>query len=153
MKLQKLDEFYIHHLDTGDILLCDHKNNYSSFYNCVLSIFDDCIKFLTSSKYTHCGIIIRDPSKIFKDNNLSNGLYILESTYEGTPDQENSRIKLGVQLTSLIDFIGRSHSDIYWRQLVCERTPEFYEKLMQAHSDVHNLPYDTNPIDWLKATF
>ena len=41
--------------------------------------------------------------------------------------------------------------DIYWRKLNCTRDSKFYDNLAQAHNDVHNLPYDIDPIDWLKG--
>ena len=42
---------------------------------------------------------------------------------------------------------------IYVRKLTCNRNVDFYNKLEEAHSIVHNRTYDTNIIDWIKAAF
>ena len=43
--------------------------------------------------------------------------------------------------------------NIYVRKLHCNRDQDFYNKINQIHSDVHNLPYDLNIFDWIKAKF
>ena len=126
--------------NTGDILLLDNTNN--------TSIFAQLIKFLTHSKYSHCGMIIKDPKFTVKP---MTGLYFLESGIESFNDAENNRKKCGVQLVSLTEMIKNYPGDIYWRKLNCTRDSKFYDNLAQAHNDVHNLPYDIDPIDWLKG--
>ena len=76
---------------------------------------------------------------------------MLESGYEDKPDSENDRIKFGVQLTKLEDVIKSYKGDIFIRKLSCIRDESFYKKIDQIHSDVHNLPYDLNIFDWIKA--
>ena len=135
--------------NTGDILLFHHNNNFSTVENSLFSIFTDLIMWATGSKYSHTAIIIKDPN--FTNPPLK-GLYILESSYENFPDVENKEYKLGVELEEF-DKVMETYKDgeVYWRKLVCKRDASFYEKLAEAHSVVHNRPYDIIPTDWLKA--
>lgn len=127
----------INELETGDIIL--FSGNY---------IISNIIEFITNSKYSHIAVIIKNPN--FFDDKME-GIYMLESGYEDKPDCENGRIKFGVQLTKLDDVIKNYKGDIYIRKLTCIRDELFYEKIDQIHSDVHNLPYDLNIFDWIKA--
>ena len=78
-------------------------------------------------------------------------LYFLESGFENFNDSENHRKKMGVELVPLEEVIQSYPGTIYYRKLNCDRNIDFYDKLAMAHSDIHNLPYDLNPIDWIKA--
>ena len=70
---------------------------------------------------------------------------------ENTNDPENNRKKFGVQLTKF-DYIMKNYNGkIYYRKLNCIRDNKFYNDIYNIHSDVHNLPYDDNIIDLLKA--
>lgn len=129
----------IEDIETGDLLLLNGKYFISKL-----------IEYFTGSIFSHCGILIKNPK--FFDNQLE-GLYLLESGSEINPDSENNRKKIGVQLTKLDDIIKNYDGDLYIRKLKCEKGEDFYEKMEQIHSDLHNLPYDINPIDWLKAEF
>ncbi len=74
------------HAETGDLLLFKETWWFSRL-----------IQYFTNSKYSHCGIIIKDPS--FTDIPLQ-GLYLLESTgFLKTKDAEDNVSKFGVQLT------------------------------------------------------
>ena len=127
------------HAETGDILLL--KENWW---------FSRLIQYFTNSKYSHCGIIIKNPD--FTPIPLR-GLYLLESTgFLRTKDAEDHEHKFGVQLTPLQDVFERQ-SKIYWRKLFCKRDHTFYESLKIIHSVVHNTPYDDKPIDWIKTKF
>jgi hypothetical protein len=42
---------------------------------------------------------------------------------------------------------------IFCRFLKCNRDKEFYDKLIKAHSVVHNRSYDINPYDWFRAAY
>ena len=61
------------------------------------------IRYGTHSDYVHIGIVVKNPE--FLDKPLE-GVYIWESGYEGTPDPKDGRIKLGVQLTNINDFMN-----------------------------------------------
>ena len=47
--------------------------------------------------------------------------------------------------------MANNYSNVYWRKLECNRDDSFYKRLDRVHMEVHNRPYDTNIIDWLKA--
>jgi len=127
------------HADTGDIILLKEKWWFSRL-----------IEYFTSSKYSHCGIIIKNPN--FTAIPLE-GLYLLESTgFLKTKDAEDNENKFGVQLTPLQDVFDRG-AKVYWRKLFCERDDNFYDTLKIVHSVVHNKPYDDKPLDWIKAKF
>lgn len=126
-------------LETGDMILFN--GNY---------FLSRIIEYFTHSIYSHVGIIIIDPCF---ENKLLKGIYVLESGYEPTNDPENNRNKYGVQLTKLETFIENYNGKLFIRKLHCTRNKNFYEKIIQIHSNVHNLSYDLNPIDWIKAEF
>ena len=152
MSVEKIENINIidkSKFNTGDILLFHHKNDFSSIYNGVFSIFTDLIMYFTGSKYSHTAIIIKDPQFTSPPRK---GLYVLESSWEDFPDVENNEYKLGVELEDFDKMIETyKDGDVYWRKLNCHRNKEFYEKLAEANSVVHNRPYDVIPTDWLKA--
>ena len=129
----------IESLNTGDIIL------FHGSY-----IISRIIEFLAGTEYSHCGVIIKDPW--FTPEKLK-GLYVLESGSENIPDPENNRVKYGVQLTKLEYIINNYDGSLYIRKLECIRDEQFYNKITQIHSNIHNLPYDFDPIDWIKAFF
>jgi len=129
----------INDLETGDMILFN--GNY------FLSRF---IEIITGSIYSHVAIIIKNPNFL---GEKYEGTYILESGYEDKKDVENNRIKFGVQLTNFEELLKNYNGKIYVRKLNCERNHDFEQKVIDFHSDVHNLPYDLNPIDWFKAKF
>ena len=49
----------------------------------------------TKSKYSHCAIIVRDPTFCAEEKK---GLYVLESSYEKFVDSEDGEYKLGCEL-------------------------------------------------------
>jgi hypothetical protein len=139
----------INQLDTGDILLFHHHNDFSGIGKTIFSVFTDLIMWATGSMYSHTALIIKDPK--FTNPPLK-GLYILESSWENFPDVENHEYKLGVELEEF-EKVMDTYKDgqVYWRKLDCTRDDNFYEKLEEAHSVVHNRPYDVIPSDWIKA--
>ena len=143
----------INHLDlnTGDICLFQHVNNYRTGFQ----IFDNVLSWLidswTHSTFSHIGIVIKSPH--YRDGKKLEGLFLLESNYEGFPDSEDNEIKFGVQIVPLKKAFENNYSNIYWRKLNCQRNTEFYRKLDEIQSVIHNKPYDINPIDWIKAAF
>jgi len=127
----------INELETGDIILFN--GNY---------FMSHIVEYFTNSIYSHIGIILKNPDlgdATFK------GIYLLESEKENTPDPENNRIKKGVQIINLEEKMKNYNGRIYVRKLQCTRDKAFYEKIKHIHSSVHNIPYDLNPIDWIKA--
>ena len=51
------------------------------------------------------------------------------------------------------DKIKNYKGRIYVRKLHCTRDKKFYEKIIEIHSTVHNIPYDLNPTDWIKGYY
>ena len=85
--------FDLSQLDTGDILLFSAQWSWNP-----INWFARAVEYFTSSPYSHIGIVMRDPVCI--DSDLK-GLYLWESTYQGTPDPQDGNIKLGVQMTPM----------------------------------------------------
>ena len=84
-------------LQTGDILLFDNTEN-GGFINGLSKL----IKWGTHSNYTHVAMVLKDPSFIHP---TLKGLYVWESSYEGKPDPQDGKIKLGVQITPLVELL------------------------------------------------
>ena len=76
-------------LKTGDILLFNPSKNSNFLFN----ILDWGIRYFTSSEFTHVAMVLKDPQ--FINKNLK-GTYIWESSWEGKPDPQDGKIKLGV---------------------------------------------------------
>ena len=123
---------------TGDLLLFSGNP----------SIVSRVIEFFTGSIFSHVAIVIKDPQ--FTSPPLK-GLYILESGLETIRDSENHRYKFGAQIVPLYNIINKYEGTVYYRKLNCERNDNFCLKLAEAHSNVHNEPYDIDPIDMIKA--
>ena len=82
-------EYYIMNiseLQTGDIVLV---SNYEKGY---FNLFLDMIRYGTHSDYVHLGMIVKDPA--FLHTPLT-GTFVWESSYEGTPDPQDGKVKLG----------------------------------------------------------
>ena len=138
MNFQKLIE--AHHFETGDIILFSYSGK-----NCL----DSLIKYFTKSNLTHTAMVIHNPPwrKDLK------GYYLLQSTRDTSEiDAEDHENKFGVQLTKFEDALNYN-GQIYWRHITIDRNKDFYKKLSEAHSKVHNRPYDMNLEDWIKAAF
>ena len=135
---------FLEKLQTGDLVLVNGQST-NFFYR----LFGNLIKYGTHSNYTHVCIIVRDPN--FIDNPLK-GTYIWESSWEGTPDPQDGKVKLGVQLTLLQDFVKNNKgSKILFRKLKCSENTFTTEKLKNIHTVVYNKPYDIVPKDWIEA--
>jgi hypothetical protein len=133
-------------LKTGDIVLFNYLASGCFGY------FTKCIKWGTHSNYSHIGMILRDP--IYIKPNLK-GLFLWESSWEGLPDPQDSKIKLGVQITPLEEVLkeydGNGHA--FARQIACDKNT-FNDKIMKKiHNVVYDKPYDIVPKDWTEAFF
>ena len=128
-------------IQTGDILLYSTSLWYSKI-----------IEYFQGSKFSHIGIILKDPVYI---NEKLKGIYVLESGYETTPDPTDSKLKFGVQITSLEHTIKSYQNswmgNLYYRKLDCQRDEQFIENIKKIYHDVHNRPYDVDLLDWIKA--
>lgn len=128
-------------LETGDVLLFRGTSWISRL-----------VEWVGVSKYSHVGIVVKNPR--FLDPDLKDGIYILESSWNNTPDVEDHRMKMGVQIHLLSDVIAEyPKGSVLVRHVRCERNDTFYKKLADVHEEIHNKPYDMNPWDWLCAKY
>ena len=133
-------------LKTGDLILFNYKAK--GCFGC----FTNCIKWGTHSNYSHIGMILKDPTYIKPH---LKGLFVWESSWEGHPDPQDNKLKLGVQITPLEEILfayqGKGH--VYIRQVVC--TPDCFtkEQLLKVHNIVYDKPYDLVIKDWVEAFF
>lgn len=126
-------------LDTGDIVL--FRGNH------VLSRVLECFG---RSKYSHVGMILKNPKYIRPD--LEDGLYLLESSSNDTPDVEDHQFKVGVQIHRLEDILKEfPKGSVFVRYVDVKRDDAFYSMITEVHNEIHNKPYDLNPLDWIRA--
>lgn len=132
-----------HHEDfkTGDLLLFSGKDCFPSKF----------IEDLTDSKYSHIGIILRNP---ILDGKEYKGLFIFESTaWIDAKDVEDHKFTTGVQINELSKVYNEPDGNIYWRRLNADRDDNFYKILKNVHSVTYGKDYDFDPMDWIKAYF
>ena len=137
-------------LETGDLLL------FNSHHSGLFSFFTSLIKWGTHSNYSHIGIVLKNPKFI---NPSLKGLYLWESSYNGEPDPQDGKIKLGVQITPLYEIINyykKNGGSIFVRKI--NSTSDipineiFNDKiLIDIHNKVYDKPYDIVPTDWIGA--
>tara|TARA_B110000967_G_C18891835_1_gene567921 strand:+ start:2396 stop:3007 length:612 start_codon:yes stop_codon:yes gene_type:complete len=131
-----------YNMKTGDIILFDYTGG--GFFG----IFDSFIKYFTKSKYTHMGMILKDPSFL---NVKLKGTYLWESSYNGTKDPQDGKIKFGVQITPLAELLNKYDGDIYLRRIICNEDKFCNERLKEIHDIVYEKPYDIVPRDWIEG--
>ena len=133
-------------LRTGDIILF---NEYSN--NCIFSYVEATIRFLTNSPYSHVGIVIVDPPWAPK------GTYIWDSSVHMHPDPQDNKIKYGIALVRLEDYLENidGKQQLYKRS---PKNPEVYkrfsiEKMQKIHDDVYGKHYDFDIGHWIAGFF
>lgn len=130
-------------LKTGDLFL------FSGHTDGWLQWFSDLIKYSTHSNYSHVAMVVKDPS--FVDPPLK-GVYLWESGWEGKPDPQDNKIKLGVQLTPLQEILDNyKGSRVLLRTVECDNQLFNKDILSYIHNIVYNKPYDICPKDWFEA--
>ena len=131
-------------LKTGDILL------FSGHTKGVMQYFSDMIKYGTHSNYSHIAMVLKDPTYF----NLSlKGIYLWESGWEGKPDPQDNKTKLGVQLTPLNEIMENFKGSKIIVRTINNNNNFTDEKLKEIHEVVYNKPYDIVPRDWIEALF
>ncbi len=133
--------FDLSKLDTGDIILFSTQISWNP-----ISWFSKLIEYFSSSPYSHVGIILRDP--VYIDVDLK-GLYLWESSFNGTPDPQDGNIKLGVQITSMKKIMKENHEIIWWRKINYNSNNFSVFNVMRTHDKVYKKPYDFMPQDWI----
>ena len=131
-------------LKTGDILLFSAELTFNP-----ISWFAKLIEVFTKSPYSHVGMVLRNPIWISSE---MRGLYLWESSYEGTPDPQDGKIKLGVEITPMVQVLKNSYDSTIWcRKINCPNDKLTVFNLMKIHSEVYDKPYDFLPGDWIDA--
>lgn len=131
-------------LKTGDILLFSAELTFNP-----ISWFAKLIEVFTKSPYSHVGMVLRDPIWISSE---MRGLYLWESSYEGTPDPQDGKVKLGVEITPMVQVLKNSYDSTIWcRKINCPNEKLTVFNLMKTHSEVYDKPYDFYPGDWIDA--
>tara|TARA_B110000090_G_C13353736_1_gene435866 strand:+ start:1135 stop:1734 length:600 start_codon:yes stop_codon:yes gene_type:complete len=131
-------------LKTGDIILFN-EHPYNGWLACV----DWAIRCWTRSRYSHVGIIVVDPPWTKK------GTYVWDSSKHVHKDPEDGKIKYGIALVPLRDYVEYSGG----KQRLYKRSPQnpkTYDKftdeaLMKIHDKVYGCHYDTMVGHWLAA--
>jgi hypothetical protein len=100
----------INTLKTGDLLLCDNLQQKG------LGLFGWLIKYGSQSDFSHIGVVVVNPDFTYLDKPLK-GVYVWQSGTSEIPDAEDGKIKIGVQLSPIIDFITTYKGKIYLRRL------------------------------------
>ena len=134
----------INELQTGDIVLVT--DSCKGIFNYFLNM----IKYFTHSDYTHIVFVVKDPE--FTNPPLK-GTYFWESSFEGTPDPQDGKIKLGVQLTEIDVFKENyKNANLFVRRL--KNNNVFTNDLLKnIHNTVYDKPYDIHIMDWVYAFF
>ena len=132
-------------LKTGDIIL------FTPPYTGFTKYLDYLITYGTHSDYTHVGMILKDPTFIHPE---LKGTYVWESSWNGTPDPQDCKIKLGVQITPLYELLNEfKESKVIIRKIQCKDDCFSDENLKRIHNIVYSKPYDLKPTDWIFALF
>ncbi len=131
-------------LKTGDILLFDFNESG------LMGLFNNLIKKFTKSNYSHVAMVLKDPEFIHPS---LKGYYIWESSWEGKPDPQDGKIKLGVQITpfhEILDKCVKTNSAVMLRR-VSTNIAFNKQELTEIHNVVYDKPYDIVPTDWIEA--
>lgn len=127
-------------METGDILLM---GNQSYWFSKIVEIY-------TGSKWSHVGMILKDP--VWIDQSMK-GMYLWQSGSEDFDDSEDHKNLFGVRIDKLESIIDTYDGYIGWRHLKLNQPiPDLENKLKNIHALVHDKKYDTNPLDFIKAS-
>jgi len=133
-------------LDTGDILLFDDKQDG------LMGIFSGLVEYFTESPFSHVAMVLKNPTFIHP---ALHGYYIWQSGWQGSPDPQDGRVKLGVQLTPFEDmfqYYKQRRGRMFLRRFQGDRVKTFScDKLKIIHDVVYDKPYDLVPMDWVNA--
>jgi hypothetical protein len=132
--------------DTGDLILFEDKS-----HNSWLDYLSYLIQYFTDSKYSHVGMVVKDP--LIKGKTIK-GLYLLESTgLDHMIDIDDHKTKFGVQIVDLHKRLQIDDDVFYYRKLNKDRDETFIDLYNKTYVIVKDKPYDINPLDWCKADF
>lgn len=116
------------------------------------SLLDRAIRLCSKSKYSHCGIVLINPTCI--DPALI-GTYFIESTLAIEPDVEEHVPKFGITLHKLDDVLEehkKAGDTIYVRKIRGLSGLATLDKdIKSTYEQVKDVPYTVNPLMWLTA--
>ena len=121
--------------NSGDIILFNGKKY----------IISRMIEYILGSKWSHVGIILKDPIFIHAD---LKGYYLLESGSEPFKDCDENIQKFGVQIVKLEDKINEYQGDIHVRKLQ-KPIDNFNQKMELIYNTIKDKPYDLSFFDFL----
>ena len=104
------------------------------------------IDYLSGSDYSHTGMIIVDPPWI-----AEKGVYLIQSGNEPIGNVEDGTRKFGVCMFKFSSILA-----IYPGRVAVRHLHNAYVDpglLATTHHHVHELPYNLNPIDWIRAGY
>ncbi len=94
-------------------------------------------------------MILKDP--VFIHPTLK-GLFVWQSGWNGRPDENDGKVKLGVQINPLKDVLeDYTDSKVVIRKVNGNVWSFDSEKLKEINDIVYNKPYDIIPKDWFEA--
>ena len=122
-------------LNTGDILLFNEHPT-----NCCFKWFTTSIKHCTKSRYSHCGMVLKNEFGL-------TGTYVWESSWH--PKEKDS--KFGVQITPIEEYTKRYPGTVqlYIRKRTGDTIPTAI--LERVKKTTEGAPYDIWPCDWVEA--
>jgi len=133
-------------LNTGDLLL------FTQTGHGISNILASVIRWTTHSPFTHVAMVLKNPTFIHPS---LRGTYVWESSWEGKPDPQDGKIKLGVQITPIQEILDayKNTGHVFVRKLVTSKNVFTDEELNRIHTVVYDKPYDIVPEDWVEALF
>lgn len=127
-------------VETGDIILWSGNGAISDF-----------VKVATKSKWTHVGIVIKNPDFLLTKEPLS-GIYFYNSNGNYEIDIESQKKIFGVQLNDLNETITHYDGEVYLRRLESSLThDQRMDKLRAVYNSEFHKPYDWRPLDLIGA--
>lgn len=130
-------------LKTGDLILCNYEGKKGWFNN----IFDKMIKWGSHSNWTHCAMILKDPTFISPG---LRGLYVWESSENSDSDSQCEK-KFGVHITPLSKLLNnyKGSGSVIVRPIHSKLLTN--KNLTEIYKLVYDKEYDLNIIDWFEA--
>ncbi|KJE96007.1 hypothetical protein CAOG_06382 [Capsaspora owczarzaki ATCC 30864] len=138
-------------LATGDIIL----------FHGAQSIFSETIELGSWSQFSHVGMVLTPPHFLALDQPAAGSILMFESGWDTEADVEDHKIKFGVSIVPFTaDYVRSYTGRIYVRRLMDSATRQSYgsvhrdemnRSLALIHQVVYNKPYDTDPMDFIRA--
>lgn len=139
------------HLATGDILL----------FHGAKSIFSETVEVGSWSTFSHVGMVLTPPHFLPFDEAASSSILMFESGWDTVADVEDKIIKFGVSIVPFdSNYIKNYTGKVFVRRLMDTETKQSFgvthrdeinKSLAYIHDLVHNKPYDTDPMDFIRA--